>query len=110
MDGGATWSACVYDTALTEPICQGALLCYNPSTILFTNPSHHKARKQLSLSISYDYCQTWNKKILLHKGPSAYSDIALLVNGDVLCLYETGKFWPYGGIAMLIIESREILK
>ena len=107
-DGGLSWSTCVYDTALTEPVCQGALLCYDAATVLFTNPAHHKSRKQLSLSISYDHCQTWNRKILLHRGPSAYSDMAALANGDVVCIYECGKFWPYGGIAMQIIESRKI--
>ena len=110
IDGGATWSACAYDTALTEPICQGALLCYTPATVLFTNPAHHKSRKQLSLSVSYDDCRTWTRKILLHHGPSAYSDMSVLSNGNVVCIYECGKIWPYGGIAMQIIESAKILR
>ena len=109
-DGGTSWSACVFDTALTEPVCQGALLSYKliPHVILFSNPANKKARKQLTLSISYDEGKTWNKKLLLCKGPSAYSDLAVTNNGDVVCLYESGRYWPYGGIALLKIESSKI--
>jgi sialidase-1 len=108
-DGGATWSACAPDKSLIEPTCQGSLLCYNASTLLFTNPAHTKARKMLCLSVSYDHGTSWRKKIVLHKGHAAYSDMAALDNGDVVCIYETGRFWPYGGIAFMNIMSNNFI-
>lgn len=109
VDGGATWSVCAPDTSLIEPTCQGSLLCYNASTLLFTNPAHAKTRKKLCLSVSYDRGRTWAQKIILHSGHAAYSDMAILDNGDICCIYETGRFWPYGGIAIMNIVSHSIL-
>ncbi len=109
-DGGITWSYAAFDSSLIEPICQGALLRYSfsPDILLFSNPSHKKKRKNLTLSISYDQGKTWTKHINICHNKSAYSDMAVLNNGDVLCLFETGKVLPYSGIAVKII-SREMI-
>ena len=43
------------------------------------------------LAISRDDGRTWPVRRLLQPGPSAYSDLAVLPDGTVLCLYEGGK-------------------
>jgi len=109
-NGGLTFAAAVYDSALVEPVCQGALLRYatSPKTLLFINPAHKRLRKNLSLSISYNDGVTWPKRVVIHKGKSAYSGMAVLPNGNVICIYETGKLWPYSGIAVAFIQGNVI--
>jgi sialidase-1 len=36
--------------------------------------------------------------LTLHAGPSAYSDLAILENGEIGCLYEGGEKTPYQSI------------
>ncbi|HUM51562.1 MAG TPA: sialidase family protein [Chitinophagales bacterium] len=111
-DGGITWSIPVFDTALVEPVCQGALLRYSfqPNVLLFSNPKHKKRRKNLTLSISTDNGKSWKKNITICKKPSAYSDLVKLANGDILCIFEAGKGLPYGGIFSAIIKQKDILE
>ncbi len=110
-NGGLTWSEVEYDSTLIEPVCQGALLNYaNAGAILFSNPHHTKQRKNLSMHISYDNAGTWSKKLLIHKGKSAYNDLAILPNGNVLCIFETGKILPYSGIALVTIRKDRLVR
>lgn len=111
-DGGLHWSIPQLNYGLLEPTCQGALLRYalEPNLLLFVNPKHARKRKNLSLSISTDDGQTWNKHIVLWKRKSAYSDIVVLDNGDVLCIFEAGKLWPYGGIFSIVLTKSAMLE
>ncbi len=111
-DGGLTWLACVFDSVLIEPVCEGSLLHYKHAgnLMLFCNPANRRGRKQLSVSISNNEGRNWQKKILLFKGPSAYSDMVEQNNGDILCIYEAGSFWPYGGIWLQTISAVSITK
>jgi sialidase-1 len=110
-DGGVTWSAPQFERTLIEPICQGALLRYSlsPEVLLFSNPKHKKKRKNLTLSISNDEGKTWTQPITIFAKKAAYSDLVVLGNGDVLCLFETGKILPYGGIQTTIIQRADIV-
>jgi len=47
---------------------------------------------------SYDEGQTWTASRVLYAGPSAYSDLAVLTNGEIACLYEAGQTHPYESI------------
>lgn len=109
-DGGLNWTSPVFDSTLIEPVCQGSLLRYsfNPDILLFTNPKHKKKRKNLTLSISKDNGKTWARQLTIHTQKSAYSDMAVLTNGDLLCLFETGKLLPYGGVVSTIIKQKVI--
>ena len=49
----------------------------------------------LTISASFDDGRTWPLARLIHKGPAAYSDLAVLPNGEVLCFYEGGKKFRY---------------
>ncbi len=103
-DGGLSWSNIWFDPALIEPICQGSLL-YNPKgkVLYFTNPASEDKREKLTLRISYDEGKNWPVSKVLHAGPAAYSDIALLSSEKIACLYEAGSTSPYEGIVFEVI-------
>ncbi len=102
-DGGQTWGAVTCNATLPEPVCQGALLRYKRALYLFTNPAHSRKRKNLSLYTSTNGT-TWTVRTVICHGKSAYSDIVALPNGKLLCIYETGKLWPYSGVAYTVIN------
>jgi sialidase-1 len=107
-DGGISWSSPQYDSAHIEPVCQAALLRYSfaPDILLFSNPKHHKQRKNLVLSISHDSGKNWSEEMTIYRKKAAYSDLVQLPKGHLLCIFETGKILPYGGIVYSLI-SRE---
>ncbi|MFC2125082.1 exo-alpha-sialidase [Bacteroidota bacterium] len=114
-DGGITWSNIVTDKILIEPICQGSMLRFSfaeqgTSRLLFLNPADENIRKNMTLRLSYDEGSTWAKTKVLHAGPSAYSDLTVLQNGNVACFYEAGSEQPYQGIVYQEISLLEIEK
>jgi len=112
-DGGLTWGDIASDQSLIEPICQASMLMVNASeedvpVLLFLNPADKKHRQKLSLRISTDGGKTWKGKLVLHKGPGAYSDLTQLPNGNVACLYEAGFSNPYQGIVFEEVQWLQI--
>ena len=45
----------------------------------------------MTVRLSRDEGKTWPVARVLHEGPSAYSCLAMLPNGDIGCLYERGE-------------------
>jgi len=88
-DQGQTWSDVEYDAALPEPECQGGITRFDDGRVLLSHPSEVDERRNLTVSLSYDGCQTWPVRKILEPGPSAYSDLAVTDDGRILCLYET---------------------
>jgi sialidase-1 len=101
-DGGQTWGNVICTTTLPEPVCQGAMLRYKKGLFLFTNPAHSRKRKNLSLYTSTNGIN-WVLRTVICRGKSAYSDMVALPNGKLLCIYETGKLWPYSGVVYTVI-------
>ena len=103
-DGGQTWQDQHFDSALIEPICQAAIERYSwpdknrKGIILFSNPASKENRTNMSVKASFDEGNSWPAQLTLHTGPSAYSDLAVLSNGEVACLYEAGDSRPYESI------------
>jgi sialidase-1 len=103
-DGGLTWKDQRLDSSLIEPRCQAALERYswpgptNRSVILFSNPASESKRVNLTVRASFDEGQTWPVSRVLHAGPAAYSDLAVLANGQIACLYEAGSTNAYEAI------------
>lgn len=101
-NGGETWSALRGDTTLIEPVCQGSLLAFTPKKgrplLAFSNPANQKARVNMTVRLSDDQGQTWGKKVVLHPGPSAYSNLVVLPNGNLACYFEAGEKSPYESI------------
>ncbi len=105
-DGATGWSRPVFHDQLWEPICMASIVAYpsKPGTLIFSNPhsleldgsgkeipAGRGKRKNLSIKLSHDNGQTWPVNKTLEAGPSAYSDLALLPDGRVLCLYEADQ-------------------
>ncbi|MHC4418655.1 MAG: sialidase family protein, partial [Planctomycetota bacterium] len=101
-DGGMTWSGIRDDKALISPNCQASICSMkgrgnkgNIETplLLFSNPAA-KERVNMTVRLSYDEGKTWPVARQLHEGPSAYSCLAVLPDGDIACLYEAGDRSP----------------
>lgn len=126
-DGATRWSKPTFADALLEPVCMSALLAYpklgdNRSRLLFSNPDtlepehgktsakpgDRRARRDLTVKLSYDDGATWPVARVLEPGPSAYSDLAVLPDGTLLCFYESGRGsaepgkrpWPYAYLTL----------
>lgn len=107
-DGGITWSDPMEAVELVEPVCQAALIRYKGDWMLFSNPASTK-RENMTLRLSKDDGRTWPISKILHAGPSAYSALAVLPNGDILCLYEKGNQNPYEQISLVRMTIEEFL-
>tara|TARA_B100001115_G_scaffold152216_1_gene122195 strand:+ start:2150 stop:3280 length:1131 start_codon:yes stop_codon:yes gene_type:complete len=112
-DYGESWGDIYDDKALVEPICQASILRYSfrgsgRNDLLFINPADKNKRLNMTLRLSNDLGRTWTRKFLIHEGPSAYSDITKLRNGNVGCLFEAGENSPYEGIAYEEVDVRDI--
>ena len=73
----------------------GALLFSNPHTLPLDKnggeiPNGRGKRENLSIKLSRDDGRTWPVNKTLEPGSSAYSDLAVLPDGTVLCLFERG--------------------
>lgn len=102
-DGAGHWAAPAFHEQLWEPVCMASIVAHpsKPGTLIFSNP-HSLARddagkeipagrgkrQNLSIKLSHDDGKTWPISKILEAGPSAYSDLAVLPDGTVLCLYE----------------------
>ena len=115
-DGGLTWAEQRFDEALIEPICQAAIERFswpdqtNRSVILFSNPASTNRRSHITLRASLDEGRTWTLSRALHLGPSAYSDLAVLANGRIACLYEAGEEKPYQSIVFADVPFAWLLQ
>ncbi len=99
-DKGMTWAPVTEDPTLIEPVCQGSVIRLGTgkppgeSQILFSNPASTE-RKNMTIRMSTDECKTWSIAKTLWAGPSAYSDLAVLQDGTIGCLFERGVKEPY---------------
>lgn len=93
-DGGESWSEPMLDRNLPEPACQAALLGQpmpdaTPSW-LFCNPPG-STRRNLTLRLSRDEGQSWPIAKLIDAGPTEYSSLVLLPEGQIGLLYELSR-------------------
>ena len=128
-DGATGWSRPEFAEALPEPICQASLLSYDDpaapgkSLLLFSGPESleradgkaapgvRRDRQTLAVKLSRDDGSSWVTTRTLEPGPSAYSDLAVLPDGTILCFYESGRpgatrpnskrtDWPYARLTL----------
>ena len=100
-DGATGWTKPEFIEELLEPGCMAGLVSHpgqpgkNQPLLLYSNPHttkrEHRERKNVTIHVSHDDGRTWPVKKLLQASPSAYSDLAVLPDGTVLCLYENGN-------------------
>ncbi len=115
-DGGLTWTDQRFDAALPEPICQAAVErirwpgAEDAGVILFSNPANPSARVNMTVRASFDDGATWPSSYVLHAGPSAYSDLAVLSDGQAACLYEAGRDSPYESIVFAVFPLAALIR
>jgi len=113
-NAGKKWTPQPPDTTLIEPVCEGNLLAFHTTGrqqgLAFSNPASTTARIAMTVRISYDDGRTWTLQKLLYEGPSAYSCLAMLPDGNLSCLYEAGQQRPYEGIVFEEIPWAEFKK
>ncbi len=111
-DGALSWSDIKPDTTLIEPVCEGNLLQYKypgkKQVLLFSNPASTTSRTQMTIRVSRNNGRTWASRKLLYAGPSAYSCLTVLPNGNVGSFYEAGLQRPYEGIVFEEIRLEDI--
>ena len=76
--------------------------------LAFSNPNSKKSREKMTIQFSFNNSKIWSKKILIHEGPSAYSNLMQLNNSEIACLFEGGENSPYEGIAFKKISIKNL--
>jgi len=102
-DRGETWFKEYDDENLPEPRCQASILRYTANNnatrnlLLFSNPPNRAPteRTNLTIRVSHDEGKNWTAGKTVHHGPGAYSSLAVLADGSIGILYETGTVHPY---------------
>jgi sialidase-1 len=101
-DGGETWSPVFWDRQLNECPCQASILRYGlaeqdgKDRLLFANPDNSGEkfgvveRTRMTVRLSEDEGKTWPIKKLIHAGPSSYSALVRLPDGDIGIVFEGG--------------------
>ena len=113
-DGGITWSDQKFDAALPDPICQAAIERHSwtkgdiPGIILFSNAANSTKRMNMTVKASLDDGRTWPMALSLHRGPSAYSDLAILGENKIGCLYVGGGESPYESIVFAVFDIKDL--
>ncbi len=102
-DGATGWSTPEFHEQLWEPICMASIVSHpsKSGTLIFSNPhslgrdkegkeipAGRGKRQNLTIKLSRDDGKTWPINKVLESGPSAYSDLAVLPDGTIVCLYE----------------------
>jgi sialidase-1 len=97
-DGGHTWEPLQDDQELIGPCCHAGLVGdARRGLVLFANPANGPipdwdlGRIRMTVRVSYDGGRSWPASQMLHAGASSYSDLAVLPDGTILCLYEGGR-------------------
>ena len=92
-DGGRTWSPARPVAHLGPPLPRNPHVPSGrgrPSPIPMQPSATTKLAANLTIRLSNDRGQTWPIHRVLQTSPSAYSDLAVLPDGTVLCFYESG--------------------
>ena len=92
-DGGITWSTPIdYVKGLAGRVCDIGLtrFSFKPDILLVSQPSDLKKRKDLMVRLSRDGGTTWSVSKLLEEGGATYSDLAVLPDKTIVCLYGHG--------------------
>ncbi len=114
-DGGETWYDQKFNSQLIEPICQASLrasMWKTDSTrqfLFFSNPFDSLKRINMTIKVSLNEGNSWPISKVLHPGPSAYSDLAIIKSNKVACLFEAGDEHPYEKIVFTLIPILDLI-
>ena len=103
QNGVTDWSKPTFHDQLWEPICMASIAAHpaKPGMLIYSNPhtlardkdgkevpAGRGKRENLCIKLSHDDGKSWTVNKVLDGGKAAYSDLAVLPEGTVLCLYE----------------------
>jgi sialidase-1 len=114
--GAGGWSQPVYAEELLEPVCMASIIRRPDGVLFFSNPATlepnparpeavAKQRQNLGVRFSRDAGRTWSAPLVLERGPSAYSDLAIAPDGTLLCFYEHGAKSPYESMTVALVPA-----
>ena len=97
-DEGKSWITKA-DSTLIDPGCNASIIRYSSvkdgfrkNRLLFSNAKAEKGRTNLTVRVSYDEGKTWSKGKTIYAGPSAYSSLTVLKNGDIGVFFEKDEY------------------
>ena len=93
-DAGMSWSKPKHHEQVYCPTCQSSIQRYSlgaKNVILYSGPGG-QGRNDMTVRASYDEGKTWPVAKVIYRGSSAYSDLVVLPDGTVGCLYERGNY------------------
>ena len=111
-DGGESWWEPEPVPELIDPICEASIVRLTGggdgrSRIVFSNPASDR-RERMTVRMSYDECRSWEVSKTLYVGPSSYSDLAVLPDMTVGCLYERGTDAPFREYPVRAVQHRVV--
>ena len=102
-DRGETIGTFTLHRTLVDSNCHAGLIALPPAKaggpvrLVFSNPANRfegerlgNYRTRLTIRLSLDEGRTWPTARVLQPGPAAYSDLTVLPDGSIGCLYEGG--------------------
>ena len=111
-NGGETWSPIMHDYQLVESRCQASILNYGrfnkKQMHLFLNPAVPSGRNHITVKASFDDCKNWSNSKLIYSGPSAYSCLAKLSNGNIGVFFEAGKEKAYETMVFVSFDPNKL--
>lgn len=100
-DGATQWTPAAFHESLWEPVCMASIVSHpsQPGLLVYSNPytlptgtkSNRGKRENLTIQLSPDDGKTWPVRRTIEPGPSAYSDLVVLPDGTIGCLFESGQ-------------------
>jgi sialidase-1 len=107
-DFGHSWLGLSTDTTLIGPGCQASIINYDfkgKSLLIFSNSANKQGRKNMVVRVSDNEGRSWQKALPVYTGPSAYSCLTQMQNGNVGLLFEADN---YSRIVFVEIPSRDL--
>ena len=75
---------------------------------LFSNPAVPVGRTAMTIKTSFNNCGSWSNSKLVNGGPSAYSCLVKLPNGQVGLFFEAGEKRPYEKMVFVSFKIKEL--
>lgn len=93
-DAGLSWSSPRHHPQVFCPTCQSSIQRYSlqPKNVLLYSGPGGEGRNDMTVRLSYDEGQTWPVAKVLYAGSSAYSDLVVLPDATIGCLYERDNY------------------
>ncbi|NQU22032.1 MAG: exo-alpha-sialidase [Candidatus Nealsonbacteria bacterium] len=93
-DAGMTWSSPKHHEQVYCPTCQSSIQRYSlkPKNIILYSGPGGSGRNAMTVRLSYDEGKTWPIAKVIYAGSAAYSDLVVLPDGTIGCLYERDNY------------------